>query len=440
MILRIRRTLPPAASPIGVGNIISGLRALELGQSELDRFKAELCDHFGVKHCFLVSSGKTALTVILQALKDLHPNRDEVLIPAFTCYSVPSAIVRAGLKMRLCDVNADSFDFDEEKLDRILSTCTVTTEEFDRQGGQANCSETQKVMEGEGDRHPRGSKPFLAIVPTHLFGFTAGLDGLRRLALRKGLPIVEDAAQAMGEEWNTRKLGTCGDAGFFSLGRGKAFSAVEGGVILTDRDDIAERLSIRVESLPDYDPLEMIALICKALSLVVLQRPSLFWLPGALPFLKLGETIYNPNFAMRKMSAFQAGLARGWQNKLRKFQAIRRQNVVWCKSALSSLRVRHYCEQNGAGHSLLRFPLSIDDTAARNALLARSRDSGLGIMPSYPDSIDGIEELHGFDGRVFEQAKRLARTLVTIPVHPLVSKRDKVLIVELLEELLGAEF
>jgi dTDP-4-amino-4,6-dideoxygalactose transaminase len=111
--------------------------------------------------------------------------------------------------------------------------------------------------------------------------------------------------------------------------------------------------------------------------------------------------------------------------------------VLWCKSALSALRVRHYCEQNVAGPSLLRFPLCIEDASARNAILAGSRDRGLGIMPSYPDSIDGIEELHGFDGDVFEEAKRLARTLVTIPVHPLVSRKDKALIVELLQEVLG---
>ncbi|NLI80061.1 MAG: hypothetical protein GX443_00010 [Deltaproteobacteria bacterium] len=263
------------------------------------------------------------------------------------------------------------------------------------------------------------------------------MDQLQRLASHFGLPVVEDAAQAMGEEINTRKLGTLGDVGFFSLGRGKAFSTVEGGVILTDRDDIALQLSIALETLPDYTPLETAALICRAVSIVVLQRPSFFWLPRSLPFLKLGETIYDPDFPMRKMSPFQAGLAMNWKAKLERFRSTRRQNVAWCKSVVSSLRVRHYCEENGAGYSLLRFPLSIDDTVARNALLVRGKERGLGIMPSYPDSVDGIEELRGFDGRACEEAKRLAHTLVSVPVHPLVSKRDKALIHELLGEVLG---
>ena len=119
--MRLKRTLPPAASPIYPKDIISGLKGLVRGQRELERFKEEIRDYFGTKHCFLLSSGKAALTLILRALKDMHPHRDEVLIPAFTCYSVPSAIVRAGLKVRLCDINPDTLDFDFDQLSKILN-------------------------------------------------------------------------------------------------------------------------------------------------------------------------------------------------------------------------------------------------------------------------------------------------------------------------------
>src|SRR2546422_7913447 len=74
------RTLPPAATPIGSREIISGVCGIFHGQQELDRFESELKEHFGVKHCFLVSSGKAAFTLILLALKELFPDRDEVVI------------------------------------------------------------------------------------------------------------------------------------------------------------------------------------------------------------------------------------------------------------------------------------------------------------------------------------------------------------------------
>jgi dTDP-4-amino-4,6-dideoxygalactose transaminase len=119
--MRIGRTLPPAATPIGIRDIASGICGIVAGQQELDRFQGELKEHFGVKHCFLVSSGKAALTLILLALKELSPDRDEVLIPAFTCYSVPSSIVRAGLRIRLCDLHPDCLDFDFVQLSAMLS-------------------------------------------------------------------------------------------------------------------------------------------------------------------------------------------------------------------------------------------------------------------------------------------------------------------------------
>jgi dTDP-4-amino-4,6-dideoxygalactose transaminase len=118
--MRIGRTLPPAAAPIYWRDIVSGLKSLLRRQAELDRFQSELKEFFGMKHCLLVSSGKAALTVILQALKEMHPDRDEVLIPAFTCYSVPSSIVRAGLKVRLCDIDPNTLDFDFQELKKIL--------------------------------------------------------------------------------------------------------------------------------------------------------------------------------------------------------------------------------------------------------------------------------------------------------------------------------
>jgi perosamine synthetase len=78
--MRIGRTLPPAASPIYFSDIISGLQGLYHGKRELERFETELKDYFGMKHCFLVSSGKTALTIILQSLKDIYPDRTQVII------------------------------------------------------------------------------------------------------------------------------------------------------------------------------------------------------------------------------------------------------------------------------------------------------------------------------------------------------------------------
>src|SRR5258706_13212711 len=108
--MRIGRTLPPAATPIDIRAVVSGICGIFRGRQGLDRFELELKEHFEGEHCFLVSSGKAAFTLILLALQELFPDRDEVLLPAFTCYSVPSSAVRAGVKIRLCDQRPDSLD------------------------------------------------------------------------------------------------------------------------------------------------------------------------------------------------------------------------------------------------------------------------------------------------------------------------------------------
>src|SRR6185369_941791 len=98
MAIHIGRTLSPAAAPLHFRDIVSGVVGLFGGVKAVNRFEDELKEFYHVRHSFAVSSGKAALVLILQALKELSTDRDEVLIPAYTCYSVPSAIVRAGLR------------------------------------------------------------------------------------------------------------------------------------------------------------------------------------------------------------------------------------------------------------------------------------------------------------------------------------------------------
>jgi perosamine synthetase len=398
--MRIGRTLPPAAAPIGMGSLVSGFAGMLGGRRELDRFERELKEHFGVKHCFLVSSGQAAFTLILRAIKERSPGRDEVLIPAFTCYSVPASIVRAGLRIRLCDVRPDRLDFDYAQLSTIP---------------------TAKV---------------LAAVPTHLFGLPADVAGLRKLLRDPGVAIVEDAAQAMGEGSEGGKLGTLGDVGFFSLGRGKALSCVEGGIILTNRDDIAEGLSGILPRLPRYGLASLLTLIIKAAALMLLIRPGLFWLPRSLPFLKLGETLFDPSVPIRRMSSFQAGLARHWRKKLEELREVRSRNVTRWIAALDAAGQKESL-LNGRSLGLPRLPIRIRDARARESLLRESAGRGLGIMPVYPTSIASIPKLKGTFGDAFPAADRCARELVTLPTHAYLTEDDVCRLGRLVSRALG---
>jgi dTDP-4-amino-4,6-dideoxygalactose transaminase len=405
--MRIGRTLPPAAAPLRIGDFLYGLCGILAGQGALRRFESQLREHFGAKHCFLVSSGKAAFTLILLALRELHPDRDEVLIPAFTCYSVPSSIMRAGLRVRLCDLRPDCLDLDPAQLSAALS--------------------------------PAAASRVLAVVPTHLFGFVADVAGACRLA-PGAVAVVEDSAQAMGESSGAGKAGARSDAVFLSLGRGKALSLVEGGVILTDRDDLARELDGLVGRLPRYGLLRTLGTIVKAAAIVLLMRPGLFWLPRGLPFLKLGETLYEPHFPMLRMSSFQAGLARNWRARLEASRQARSSHVQRWIASLDAAGLRSSEFLRGQRPALLRFPFGISNQTRRDRLLRESIRRGLGVAPAYPTSIDAIPELRGsFGGGAYPVAASCARELVTLPTHEYLTQADVARLGELVARVMRTD-
>ena len=107
--MKAQRTLPPSAAPIEWRDLIQGLVGLARPQATMHRLQAEFRAYFGVKYVWFVSSGKAALSLILHAVHSLS-GRTQVVVPGYTCFSVPSAVVRAGLSVRLCDVDPLPFD------------------------------------------------------------------------------------------------------------------------------------------------------------------------------------------------------------------------------------------------------------------------------------------------------------------------------------------
>jgi dTDP-4-amino-4,6-dideoxygalactose transaminase len=395
--MRIGRTLPPAAAPLTWKDILSGIPASMNGEQALHRFERELKEFFGVRHCFLVSSGKTALALILQGLHKLYPERTEVVIPAYTCYSVPSAVTRAGLKVRPCDIDPETLDYDFSRLPAVLSST--------------------------GNKKP--AEPPLAILAIHLFGVPADVARVQELAEPLNIPLIEDAAQAMGGISRGKKLGTLSDISFFSLGRGKALSTVEGGILLTDRNDLAAEIQKLSKTVPQYTVFEQAALILKALFLQVFANPALFWLPKSIPALQLGRTLYEPHFKMRQMCGFQAGLAIRWMKTLEHFTHVRRRNTAHWFRLFQSNGLSPSCIFNSDTESLIRYPLRIPDTEQREAILDASRRQGLGIMPGYPDAVTAIPELETDPAGTVIAARKTARELITLPTHPYLTEADR---------------
>ena len=385
--MRIGRTLPPAAAPLGVRELVHALGILIARRDAVAAREAEIRREFTVDHVFLVSSGSAALTLSLRALHALSGKR-HVVIPAYTCYSVPAAVLHAGLRLVLCDIDQVTLDFDYAQLERTLTADT------------------------------------LCVVTPHLFGRPAEIARIRGLCAARGVFVVEDAAQGMGGQVRGRRLGTFGDVGIFSFGRGKNITCGTGGAILTGSPRIAAELAARYRALPSPRTGEAIADFITLTLMVAFIRPRLYWIPSLLPFLRLGETHFPEAVPPKRLGSVRAALLAGWQRRLEQSNATRSEVAADLRRRLSG--------EPPDRHPYLRVPLIAPTPAVKTRLQMLARRRGLGLSAGYPAPVSEIPQIRdAFRGQRFPAAEHVAERLVTIPTHRWVRERDRQAIADL---------
>jgi perosamine synthetase len=394
--VRLGRTVPPAAAPLGCADLRHGLTGALRSARTIRALEDEIRDVFGVRHVFTVSSGSAALAIALMALRTTSPRR-EVVLPAFTCYSVPAAVIAAGLRPVLCDIDPGTFDFDHAQLARTVGDAT------------------------------------LCVIAHHLFGAPAAIDRIRALCSSHGVAIVEDAAQAMGHAQGGRWLGTLGDVGIFSLGRGKNITCGSGGIIVTNSDAIAAAIAGIHGRLPAASHLRQFLHLLQVAAMMLFIRPSLYWIPAAMPWLGLGRTEFPHRIPLRPLSGAHAGLLRHWRTRLVASNRARAATAAYFCAQLSGLPVP------ADTHPYLRLPLVTTTPGARDRLVAKSRQRGLGLAVGYPTPVNGIREIQStFEGQHFPAAQAVSERLVTVPTHHWLSDADKKAIADLCREAVAA--
>jgi perosamine synthetase len=392
-VIRVGRVVPPAAAPLGCRDLWHGAAASLSPVRALRRFEEEIRGHFGVRHVFLLASGTAALTVTLRALASLSPRR-EIVLPAYTCFSVPAAVLKAGLRPALCDIDPSTFDFDHTLLEHTVTAST------------------------------------LCVVGHHLFGVPSDIERLRAICHARGSFVVEDAAQAMGAESNGRRLGTLGDVGIFSLGRGKSVTCGSGGVIVTNSDRIAGAIAREYESVGAAAVRDLVRDFLEAVFLAVFIRPSLYWIPSALPFLRLGQTVFPKRIRLRRLSGLKAGLLRNWRESLATANRVRSETAAYFCGRLPPRPAP------GPAYPYLRLPVVAASAGEKARIHAMSHARGLGLSAAYPSPLDEVPEVRAVvNGERFPAARRVADCLLTIPTHHLLTDRDKQAIAALCEDL-----
>jgi dTDP-4-amino-4,6-dideoxygalactose transaminase len=228
-------------------------------------FAEELCARVGAKRCVLGSSARALLAELLKGLKEKDGSgRDEVLIPGYTCYSVAASVASAGLKIAVYDLDPRTFRPDPESL-------------REQAGGRT-----------------------LAVVAQHLFGIPGLAADMEEVARGLGIVVIDDAAQALGGMLNGKALGTGGDYGLYSFGRGKPLPLGGGGAVVSREGALMDRL-VSSRSAKGF------ATLAQSMLVQALSHPRIYGILEALP-LGLGETEFDPSIAPGPMGTMVQNL------------------------------------------------------------------------------------------------------------------------------------
>lgn len=391
------RILPPGGAPLPFTGILSGLAAIRNGNRAVAEFRDAVRQRFGAQFVFTTGSGRRALTMALTAMRWKNPSRDQALIPAYVSYSVPAAVAAAGCRVTLYDIDPQSLTPDWESMKKALTRRT------------------------------------LAVLACPLFGYPFDNAPGVTICRAHGIPLVDDAAQVMGREMEDRPAGRLGDVGIFSLSRGKPMTAVDGGILLTDDDSLARIIEeVISKAEPPLGALAAFVSPARALALSLLRHPWIFRLPSSLPWLRLGESVFDPYFSRKAFSPFQAGLALHALSRLDETNAGRARKAALYYQGLDGLEaVRAVQPARGTKPVYLRFPvLPGKEGASPRDLLQGKRGQvarRLGISRGFPLSVDRIPEAQPYldpPVREYPGARHLAEHLVTLPTHDHVTAED----------------
>lgn len=182
-----------------VMQVLSG-KNLSMGPM-LDSFEKEFAAYIGSKHAIAVNSGTSGLHLLVRSMG--FKTGDEVITTPFSFVASANCLVFENVKPVFVDIDSRTLNIDIGQIEAKISPRTK------------------------------------GILPVHVFGVPAKLDRIREIACKYGLKIIEDSCEAIGAEYLGKKAGTLGDAGVFAFYPNKQMTTGEGGMIVTDNDEIA---------------------------------------------------------------------------------------------------------------------------------------------------------------------------------------------------------
>ena len=323
-------------------------RVLASGQfilgAEHDAFERELGQACGVTHAVGLSSGTAAISIVLQAL-GIQPG-DEVIVPAFTYFATASAVAQVGARPVFADVEPIRFGLDPSSVEARVGSKTR------------------------------------AILPVHLYGLACDLEPLAEIADRRGVPLLEDAAQAIGSSDRGRPVGTTTAGATLSFFPTKNLGGLgDGGAFVTEDGELAGRVR-----------------------LLRAQGDA-------------GDYRHTALGTNGRLDALQAAFLRTKLRHLAEWNAARRASAARYRTALAGTPVGLPAEPEGAFHTYHQFTVRAPE---RDRLQAFLRERGIATRVYYPIPLHAQPCFEYLGNRLgdFPVSERLAREVLSLPIFP----------------------
>ncbi|WP_254530958.1 DegT/DnrJ/EryC1/StrS family aminotransferase [Natrinema gelatinilyticum] len=356
----------PDLSADAVDRVTSILETGQLADGpEVRTFEDEFAAYCGTDAGVATANGTTALHVALEAIG--LENGDAVITSPFSFVASANAIRVAGGTPVFADIDTETYTLDVADVERVL------TERDD----------------------------IVGILPVHLYGLPADMQAMCEIAEEHDLFVVEDACQAHGAAVGGHRVGSFGDAACFSFYPTKNMTTGEGGIVVTDRQDIAERAA----SYVNHGRTESGT--------------------GGYDHVDLGH-----NF---RMTSIEAAIGRAQLERLPEFNRARRENAAVYDERLADLPIETPTEPPGYRHVYHQYTIRTDDRDGLEATLAE-QDVGTGIYYGTPIHRQPAYEGVSTAAAQLPRAERAADEVLSLPVHPGLSERDRRIVVESLRD------
>jgi perosamine synthetase len=309
----------------------------------LKKFENEFAEFVGSKYAMATSSCTGAIHLALLAA-GIGPD-DEVIVPDITWVATASAVKYVGAKPIFADVDLKDWTLNLNELSRLLTSKTK------------------------------------AIIPVHLYGYSADISKIVDFAKQNNLIVIEDAAPAIGTTFDNQKVGTFGDIGCFSFQGAKLLVTGEGGMLVTDSKEIYDR----AYKIQDHG-----------------RKPGTFWI----------ETLGH-KYKMNNLTAsFGLGQLAKVENQIFRKRRINK----WYKELLEdieSIRFQEEIKGSNSIHWMTSFTINPESGISRNDLISNLSKKNIDTRPVFP-SISQYE-IWGYRAEIPLNSKYIGDNGINLP-------------------------